>query len=134
MKRLFITIGTAALMLVAGTNVWIANQQNNVENELSLGMVEAQGIDFVESLIADYCVPKVITYLSHTDYTHWVPYGASYSKEKQYGHQVYEVYYQPHMCVDGGTERPCIVPSQRNFEMSRVFKYTSQYMNYNYGN
>lgn len=41
MKKLFRAIGMAALMLVAGTNVYVANQTPNKESELNLGNVEA---------------------------------------------------------------------------------------------
>ena len=51
MKRLFITIAMAALMLVAGTNVWIANRTNNMENNLTLENVEAHGSGIGEGVL-----------------------------------------------------------------------------------
>lgn len=43
MKRFFLAIGMAALMLVSGTNVYLSNQRNEMENNLSLKNIEAEG-------------------------------------------------------------------------------------------
>lgn len=42
MKRIFLAIGMVALMLVSGTNVYMANQRNEMESNLSLENVEAE--------------------------------------------------------------------------------------------
>jgi len=51
MKRIFLAIGMAALMLVSGTNVYLANQRTEMENNLSLEDIEAEGWPFAKEAV-----------------------------------------------------------------------------------
>ena len=138
MKRIFLAVGMVALMLVSGANVYIANQRNEMENNLSLENIEAEGLPFFVEFITDIAVdlglPKAVNYLTHQDYAHWIPFGSVFTKIEQVGHQIYENWYQPIKCVDGGDSRACIPPHETTQKVYSIHIGTSQYPNYNHGN
>ena len=111
MKKLFRAIGMAALMLVAGTNVWMANSNNKVESALTLSNVEAEGIPF--NLAEAYYLSKKMK-----DGTHWEPNGNSYVGYAIQNGQRYKLVIQPRICKPEGTS-DCIINATEDVVISK---------------
>ena len=105
-----------------------------MENNLSLENLEAEGgpvVEFIIDVAVDLAVPKVFNYLTDQNYAHWIPFGNAYSKIEHIGHQIYENWYRPIKCVDGGDTRECIPPYESIEKVCSNHIGTTQYPNYN---
>lgn len=98
MKRLFLAIGMAALMLISGTNVYLANQRNEMESNLSLENVEALGWWEVVLTLAILGIDKAWDYYNDPG----PAYVESITSRDQEGNEVFEAFDWYCYTVKGG--------------------------------
>lgn len=126
-KRLKIFV-CVLLVIIAGTNVYLANPRNELENGLRIEDVEAEGIPGGEEL-ARYFLEIAGAYVfekgmdnifSSNDNTHGERDGSPTRATGTEEGVEYAYIFQKYKCVSGGNSHVCDIPSSWEIVVSRI--------------
>lgn len=116
------------LVMVAGTNVYLANSRSVPESSLKIVDVEAEGGPFGEPLVrylletfGAYGIEKGLDYLfSSNDNTHGEPDGSQTHATGIEDGIEYAYTFQKYKCVSGGNHHVCDIPSSWKVVVSQI--------------